>query len=105
MLDTEKVKKIAEYIGYEVVDGPSDYVWVSNNCVATLFNYKNLFEEIFKALVDECKKRNLIIQIDGNMLGIGEHVIGEGFRAYEGMEYKFNNESICLAYLAVMESK
>lgn len=57
---------------------------------------------VFKALVDECSKMNLEIHIDIFIhVGSGEYR-SERFEddIYTG---KFNNESICLAYLEVME--
>ena len=109
MLTTEQEKKIAEYMYPDEWEEFDEY---TKNGQTYICVGNDWFEpegkdamDVFKALVDECDKKNLLIKIDGNMLGIGEHVIGEGFRAYEGMKYEFNNESICLALIAGMESK
>ena len=107
MLTTEQVKKIAKYM--ELI--PTDYIdysfWIlnDNGGKSHVFNPRNDTDnhKVFKALVDECKKREwqIIITVKGFSV--------EDVRGPIGLEYygnkEFNNESICLAYLAVMESK
>ena len=90
MLTTEQVKKIAEYIH------PNDSIQQG----VFSANYDSDAMKVFKALVDECKKRKLKIIIEDGEIFINK-IVGEPFF----YSPKFNNENICLAYLAVMESK
>jgi len=53
--------------------------------------------QVFKALVDECNDRGLIITVSNGYLEVSGTYIDN---CKEGL-----NESICLAYLKIMESK
>lgn len=59
---------------------------------------------VFKALVDECKKKKLIIVYEDGDFAIGkrdwEYISDEVFNRVE-----YNNLNVCLALIAVMESK
>jgi len=111
MLTTEQVKKIAEHIWKSVpheVFEEHGYVIVETNLGT--FDFDPIDDDtdammVFKALVDECKERGLEIEITLGIINIGpwcgvDHKILNVL--YKG---EFNNENICLAYLAVMESK
>ena len=110
MLTTEQVKKIAEYMGVktEIVGGK--LLTLSDKGFSLGFDAQygvefspcedDINHQVFKALVDECKKRKLKIIIEDGEIFINK-IVGEPFF----YSPKFNNEPICLAYLAVMESK
>lgn len=106
MLNTEQVKKIAEHMWPEAkLHGPSKccrYIGVESDTFIPLGNEDNHL--ILKALGDECKKRELDIHIVGGELII-DHVDMISGEVEIDFRDEFNNESICLAYLAVMESK
>ena len=103
MLTTEQVKKIAEHMPFEIkpkYDYKLLHYYDADTDRFTLFkpledrdNHK-----VFKSLVDECKKRKLKIIIEDGEIFINK-IVGEPFF----YSPKFNNENICLAYLAVME--
>ncbi len=109
MLTTEQVKKIAEYIW----DGVPHTVHEDSGevCVETglgTFDFDPKEDDydsmqVFKALVDECKNRDAVIDIDRGIIEV--YILNEGPVSDSLFKDDFNNESICLAYLAVMESK
>jgi len=73
------------------------------------FTYSYSSEEfvfkIFKALVDECKKREFDIAFRNGWIVIEEEHNIPDYGPEEHFSELFDNESICLAYLKVMESK
>ena len=115
MLTTEQVKEIAEYVGLEFKC--VDRTGVRVRCYGfdllnNKFNYTRLFNPksngayamlVFKALVDECKKQGVRLNSVGGLCAW--KVLRSGERKTIFFNDEFNNESICLAYLAVMESK
>ena len=112
MLTTEQVKKIAEYLY------PLSNKWFGglpdNEQFDAFFDSigaRNLNPEkddadsmkVFSALVDECKKQRLRLNPVGGLCAW--KVLRSGERKTIFFNDEFNNKSICLAYLAVMESK
>ena len=106
MLTTEQVKNIAEYIWASV---PNEVCEAHSHVIVETklgtFDFDPAGDDsdsmmVFKALVDECKKRDFLISIEDGKLFVEK--IGDNDWVFVE---DFNNESICLAYLAVMESK
>ena len=109
MISIEQTKQIAEYIWegvpHEVFEAHSQVVVETN---LGTFDFDPIDDDadammVLKALRYKCKKRDWQIIISGKGFAV------EDIRGPIGLEYygnkEFNNESICLAYLAVMESK
>jgi len=111
MLIIEQVKQIAEHMGHTVDGYKTEFksnmgivqVWISMpELEARIFDPLEDFDNhnVFKALVDECKKREWHVLINKNGFAV-ENPNGPCVVEYYGNK-EFNNESICLAYLAVM---
>ena len=106
MLSIDQVKQIAEYMGlpckiddeYGVIANFVDRVGIYNPVKSD-----ELSCQVFKALVDECKKRGFRIEIEGGKIIIYRPCNGNGMSSIFNI-CEFNNESICLAFLKVMES-
>lgn len=112
MLNQDQLQKIAEYMGYEerivhltgnssmtVTDFPDGgFITKKVDFLTDEYNHK-----VFKALLDECKKRDWAVDVGQGILTVGPW--NETFGIVEVFEGEFNNEAICLAYLAVMDSK
>jgi len=108
MLSAEQVKKIAEYIGLEVVSEFDGKVFVP-----AMYAHSELFNpiknddwnhKVFKALADECEKKHIFIRIIGGGLELFS-MDSTCAKTYFHVSEDFNNENICLAYLAVMDTK
>ena len=112
MLTTEQVKKIAEYLGIEFKFVDRTGVRVRRygfDLLNNKFDYTGLFNPekddadammVFKALRDECNNSNYrIVILNGISIDFENNhgVVEDLFFADE-----FNNENVCLAYLAVM---
>lgn len=108
MLTTEQVKRIAGCVWNSVPHGVFEEcgdIIVKTNLGT--FDFDPIDDDadaimVFKALVDECKKRGYRIELDEEFY-INEFSGNIGHAVFYASE--FNNESICLSYLAVMESK
>jgi hypothetical protein len=116
MLSSEQVKKIAEGVGLEFARFDQDSVRVrrkakaSDSLIGKAFDYVGTFDpennngdamQVFKALVDECKDSNFELDMSHGRICIENHYDADGEIGIFSED--FNNESICLAYLAVKE--
>ena len=103
-LTTAEIKQIAEYIGlhYMVLEQLEGEIVVNDapNTFKVFDPEGNDSDnhKVFKALVDECKKRNCRMEFEEGWF----YIYHPSFKGFEG---EFNNESVCLAYLAVMKGK
>lgn len=112
MLTTEQVKQIAEYmwpdskvtIEKQWPDFPVRIYHGGSS--ESLFdpNTDSDNHKVFKALVDECNKRDIEITIRWRHITITK-IYGHRDESSVLFQDEFINESICLAYLKVMESK
>ena len=99
------IKKVAEYLWQGVPN--KVYEYAGEICVETKLGTFDFMPQedgcdtmqVFKALVDECKDQKIILidSVIGKKLEFGPLYIETGNGKL--------NENICLAYLAVMESK
>ena len=105
MLTTEQGKKIAEYLGIEVQLLGSH--WFSTDLEGRIHKFdpvevNSINHVAFKELVGECKKEDINIAIEEGVILLAALRLNSVFPVFTG---EFNNESICHAYIAVMESK
>ena len=105
MLSIEKIKQVAEYIwqsvSHEIFENEEGLIIETN---LGFFDFDPIDDDadtmmVFKALVDECKKRQFEITINEGSLDVAYEKSGFIYSLFED---EFNNENICLAYLSVM---
>jgi len=102
MLSIEQRNKIAKYRGVKVlayIGGNDIYLPLENGDTPSPYDPLGDAEnsKVFKALVDECNNRAINIFITSGRISLKK----PGFFD-EMFDSEFNNESICLSYLAVM---
>jgi len=101
------IKKVAEHIWksvtHEVYEGPNHVIVETK---LGTFDFDPVGDDadammVFKALIDECKNKKIVIGCAKGFLTVTDYDLSSD-SIFAG---EFNNENICLAYLAVMESK
>ena len=104
MLTTEQRNKMAGFLYDRVRDDKNNAISVFDTVSESWILFRPSFEEIFKAMVCECKKRDFDIVFRNGWIVIEEDHNIPDYGPEEHFSELFDNESICLAYLAVMES-